>query len=448
MFKNVKSVYLIGVGGISMSAIALLLKHKGLNVFGSDSQLSSITDNLIAQGIFVVRGESPEFVNACDLCIVSSAISENNSDVVLLKSLNKTIISRAQALSEIIADKKCISIAGTHGKTSTTGMLASVMLQAGLDPTVHIGGILNQINSNLHIGQGEYFLTEACEYKDSFLLLKSDISVVLNVESDHMDYFKNMNNLVKSFKKFAKNTKKYGFCILNRKNVDIVDGLDLSVVTFGNGGFVDARDCKEYMPGRYSYDLYIDNQFVDEIKLSAFGLHNVENSLAVVVVSLLLDIDLKDIKGGLLNYAGVQRRMELISNYPFVIHDYAHHPTEIQNTLAVCKKINKNIIAIFQPHLFSRTKDFYHEFLECFFDAKEVWLLPIYPAREKEIEGINSRQLSLDLSKRGVKSMFFDSFEACEKEIRASSENYLFVILGAGDIHELAMSLKNIEKTI
>ncbi|MBQ8444284.1 MAG: UDP-N-acetylmuramate--L-alanine ligase, partial [Clostridia bacterium] len=171
MFENVKSIYIIGIGGISMSAIAMLLKEKGIVVMGSDIHASAITQKLEGEGIEVIEGNAPQFAQKCDVCIVTSAIGEDNSDIKLLKELGKPILSRAQVLGFLASEKKCISISGTHGKTTTTGMLATVMLKAGLDPTIHIGGILNEINSNLHIGKGEYFLTEACEYKDSFLSL-------------------------------------------------------------------------------------------------------------------------------------------------------------------------------------------------------------------------------------------------------------------------------------
>ncbi|MBQ8792874.1 MAG: UDP-N-acetylmuramate--L-alanine ligase [Clostridia bacterium] len=442
MFENVKKIYIMGIGGISMSAIALLLKDRGFIVSGCDSHLSSLTQKLEKEGIKVLEGSAPEFAKECDACIITSAIGEDNRDIKLLKELGKTILSRSQVLGFLASEKKCISISGTHGKTTTTGMLATIMLKAGLDPTIHIGGILNEINSNLHIGKGEYFLTEACEYKDSFLSLNSYISVVLNIEPDHMDYFKNEDNLHNSFKKFAKNTEKYGFCVINNNINNILYDKSLNTLTYGQGGFLQARDIKQHLPGRYAFNLYIDNQYIDEIKLSAFGIHNIENSLAVIGVSLLLDIDLSIIKEGLLEYKGVARRMEHVSDSPFVIHDYAHHPTEIRATLSACKQMSERIVAIFQPHTYTRTQDLYSEFLSCFDGASEVWLLPIYAARENPIEGITSEQLVKDLNERGIKSRYFPSFEECKQVILEGDNNNLFAILGAGDIEKLANMMK------
>ena len=442
MLENVKKIYMIGIGGVSMSALAKLLKCRNFEVKGSDSMLSVVTDKLSEEGIEVLQGNAPEFVDWCDACVITSAISKDNVDLKMAESQGKKIYSRAEVLAFLSENKKCISIAGTHGKTSTTGMLASVMLTAGLDPTIHVGGVLNDIKSNFHIGNGEYFLTEACEYKDAFLSLESEVSVILNIENDHMDYFKNIDNLYNSFEKFAKNTKKHGFCVINNKILDKISIENLNILSFGDGGYIQSRNVKQYDSGKYSYDLYIDNEYVDCIKLSAFGKHNVENSLAVIAVALLIDVDMSDIVLGLKNYQGVARRMEFISDKPFVVHDYAHHPTEIKSTLNACKDICENVVVIFQPHLFSRTKDLYQEFLSCFGGVKEVWLLPIYPAREKPIEGITSLNLSKDLLARGVDCKHFSCFCECEKALIEYKEDVLFAVLGAGDIQNLAYRFK------
>ena len=444
MFENIKSAYFIGIGGVSMSALALLLLDKGIKVYGSDLRLSEVTRQLQQKGIDVVDGSAPHFVEECDICIVTGAVGEDNQDLILARKLGKKVYSRAELLGALASEKKCISIAGTHGKTTTTGMLATIMLFAGLDPMIHVGGVLNEIGSNLHIGKGEYFLTEACEYKDSFLSLKSDISVILNIEPDHLDYFKTVDNLQKSFEKFAKNTKKYGFLVKN-SNIkgDLFKGLNVLSFGFDKRSIVQAQNIREYEKAKYAYDLFVCDEFVGEVYLSAFGKHNVENSLAAIGVALLLDIDFKDIQKGLKEYKGVARRMDLVREKgPMIIHDYAHHPTEIESTIDACRRINKNLIVVFQPHTFTRTRDLYEEFLSCFAKCSQVWLLPIYPAREKLIVNISSKRLSDDLTKKGVKSRYFSSFDECKKAILGYEQKYLFAILGAGDIEELAQSLK------
>lgn len=431
--------YLLGIGGISMSALARILKSQGKEVCGSDASMTEMTERLEEEGIEVVQESSEKFVRECDVCVVSAAISPLHPDLVLARKLGKKIMSRSQLLGQLAREKKCISVAGTHGKTTTTAMIATVMLKAGLDPTIHIGGILQELGSNLHIGKGEYFLTEACEYKDAFLSLQSDISVILNVESDHMDYFKTMDNLRSSFKKFAKNTKKYGFCVINNQIIEEFSK-DLNVLPYAIEGdaLVQARSLKEFDRGRFCYDLYVADEFVEKIHLTVPGKHNVENSLACIAVCLLLDVEIKIIKEALEEYKGVERRMQQVCHCPMIIHDYAHHPTEIESTIAACSGMAKNMIVIFQPHTYSRTRDLYEEFLSCFEGADEVWLLPIYPAREKPIENITSQKLAADLRCRGKCSRFFASFEECKNEIVISHEDSLFLILGAGDIEKLA----------
>ncbi|MBP3344974.1 MAG: hypothetical protein J6K97_02095 [Clostridia bacterium] len=286
MFKNIKSVYIIGIGGISMSALALLLQERGIIVKGSDAVVSSMTKKLQEKGIEIIEGSAPDFVRSCEAVLATAAAAETHPDIILARMLNKKIFSRAEVLGFLCKNKRTISVAGTHGKTTTTGMIATIMLKAGLDPTIHIGGILNEINSNLHVGKGEYFLTEACEYKDSFLYLKSDISVILNVEADHMDYFKNIDNLNNSFKKFAKNTKKEGVCVVCDSFSGKMASNSVKLATFGksSSAMLKAGEIAMWKEGRYSYNLYLNDKYVAKIYLSAFGQHNIQNSLAAVWV--------------------------------------------------------------------------------------------------------------------------------------------------------------------
>lgn len=445
MFKNIKSVYIIGIGGISMSAIALLLQERGIIVKGSDAVISSMTKKLQEKGIEIIEGSAPDFVMSCDAVLATAAAAETHPDIILARMLNKKIFSRAEVLGFLCKNKKTISVAGTHGKTTTTGMIATIMLKAGLDPTIHIGGILNEINSNLHVGKGEYFLTEACEYKDSFLYLKSDISVILNVEADHMDYFKNIDNLNNSFKKFAKNTKKEGVCVVCDSFSGKMASNSVKMATFGksSSAMLKAGEIAMWKEGRYSYNLYLNDEYVAKIYLSAFGQHNIQNSLAAVWVGILLGIDIQTIAAALKEYKGVSRRMEQVCDWPLIIHDYAHHPTEIEATIKACKEIKSKVVAIFQPHTYTRTRDLYNDFLSCFGGAEEVWLLPIYPAREKPIKNITSENLSKDLDKMGIKSRYFSSFEECAKAIIQRGEESFYAILGAGDIEKLAIMMKN-----
>lgn len=449
MLKKFKSVYIIGIGGISLSAIAEILLSRGLQVYGSDETSSNLTENLEKKGVIFKNCDAPEFVEKADAIIYTSAISSDNRDILLAKKLCKPIFSRAQILGELSKEKKCISVAGTHGKTTTTGMIASILLNSGVDPTIHIGGILNNINSNLHIGQGEYFVTEACEYKDSFLTLSNYVGVILNVHEDHLDYFKNINNIYNSFNKFIENTDENGVIIYNFDDFNENLKLIRPNISFGlnKGSKIRGINIKEYSAGRYMFDLQIENKIICTIYLPCFGKHNVYNALSSIATCLFLGIDIIDIKRGIENFKGVKRRMELIKEGKnhLIIHDYAHHPQEIEATLKACKDIKKKgkIIAIFQPHTYSRTRDLFNEFLNCFYDCDEVWLLPIYPAREKAIKGITSFALNKALKNKGIKTRYFKDFEKCKNEIIKEFDNVdIFAILGAGNIENLANSLK------
>ena len=449
MFKY-KSVYILGIGGISLSAIARLLKAQGVKVRGIDAVRSDMTDFLIEKGIDVKIGKGcADAVLESDCIIYTSAIADDNPDIILAREQGKPIMSRAEALALLSEDKKCISVAGSHGKTTTTGMIASILLKSDLDPTVHIGGILNNIDSNLYIGNGDFFVTEACEYKDSFLKLKNYISVILNVQEDHLDYFKNLDNIFASFNKFIENTSKNGVIIYNsdEKSEKLQVG-SRKYLSFGikEGAIVSAKHIIEYSKGKYQFDLYLLDQKLTEIKLPCFGFHNIYNALASSCVAIFLGLDGRQIKEGIEDFKGIKRRFEIIKEgAPIIIHDYAHHPTEILSTTKACREVvgEGKLVAIFQPHTFSRTRDLYDEFQSCFKYCDEVWMLPIYPAREKAIKGINSSNFAKDLIKNGVKSRYFDSFNACREEImKNKTRAVMFAILGAGDIEKLAYSLK------
>lgn len=451
MFSNIKSVYFIGIGGISMSALALILKSRGIIVKGSDVKLSEITDRLQTNGIEIVHGDCPQFVEECDAIVFTGAIPENNQDLILAKKLGKLVYSRSQLLGFLSKEKKTISVAGTHGKTTTTGMISCTLLHAGLDPTIHIGGLLNAINSNLHLGEGDCFVTEACEYKDAFLSLSSFVSVVLNIEEDHLDYFKSFDNIISSFNQFIENTDQNGTIVYNFDNCN--GKLDSKILKrfknisfgFSDGADLQAQNVFEFARGRYSFDAFFKGKCLSNFKLACFGRHNIINALATIAVAICLNVKIEDIVCGIEDFKGIGRRMELIrDDSPLIIHDYAHHPQEIEESLKTIKSLSDNkLVCIFQPHTFSRTKDLYNEFLSCFDFCDEVWFLPIYPAREKEIKGISSENLAKDLNLHGKPSRFFSSFETCKQEIlKDKNFNCSFAILGAGDIEILAKMLK------
>lgn len=447
MLDNLKSVYIIGIGGISLSAIAVFLKKFGIEVYGSDIHDSDVIGNLRKQGFKIVIGSSDEFVIKSDAVIYTSAISDYNQDILLAKKLGKHVYSRAEVLGMLSEKYKTISVAGSHGKTTTTGMISNIFLCAGKNPNIHVGGILNNINSNVRIGDGEFLITEACEYKDSFLQLKNYISVVLNIQEDHLDYFKNLDNIFYSFEKFAQNTDKNGVFIYNFDDF-LAKNIKLSCKKLsyglGKGSDVHAINIIEYDKGRYSFEVEYLGKNIGKIFLPCYGKHNIYNALASIVAAYQSGIKFTDIKKGIETFKGIKRRFERISeiNNNLIIHDYAHHPDEIKATIKTCRELGyDNLVVIFQPHTFSRTQALYKEFLNCFTDASEVWLLPVYPARERPIKGVSSYKLYQDIKKTGFQARYFSSFQKAKDQI-SKRQKTLFAILGAGDIENLANMLR------
>ena len=432
-----------------MSALARIFHARGIKVYGIDAQDSSLIHELENEGMVIRVGEkATSFVKVCDAVVYTSAVSNENCDLLLAKKLNKPIFSRAEILGMLSKEFNTISVAGSHGKTTTTGMIANSLLQTQKEPTIHIGGILNNINSNVHLGKSKLFVTEACEYKDNFLKLKNFVSVVLNVEEDHLDYFGNINNIFKSFNKFIKNTSKNGIVVYNfDKNYKKLK-IPKNAISFGlnDGADVQAKKIKN-KKGKFSFNLYYLNKKYGRIYLSVYGKHNILNALATCATCIFLGLSFKEIKRGIESFQGIERRFEVLSDKKSLIfHDYAHHPQEIQSCLKTCKDINrkKKIITIFQPHTFTRTRDLYQEFLNCFSLSDEVWLLPIYPAREAPIENISSLNLSNDLAKMGKQSRYFSNFQECLLEINKNdNKDKTIALLGAGDIYDLAKMLKN-----
>lgn len=449
MQKKIKSVYIIGIGGISLSAIAVFLKEQGYIVYGSDTNDSEIIHNLIKEGFSIKIGDASDYVEMADMIIYTSAVSKTNSDLRLAQKLGKPIFSRSQILGEISKKYKTISVAGTHGKTTTTGMISSIFLTANKKPNIHIGGILRNINSNVLVNSSNIFITEACEYKDSFLQLKNYVSVVLNIHEDHLDYFKDLNQITDSFNIFAQNTVKNGYYIYNfddllAKNIDC----KCKKISFGFCDDCDlqAININECENGKYSFGVKFHGNYLGEIYLPCFGKHNIYNALASIAVGIAFNIKFENMKLGIENFKGIKRRFELVGKFNgnLIIHDYAHHPDEINATIKTCRELGyKKVIVVFQPHTFSRTQTLKNEFLDCLKKSDETWLLPIYPAREKPIKGVSSFGLAKQLKKDGYKMKYFSNFKKCKDSIISYKEsNTIFAILGAGDIENLADMLK------
>lgn len=445
--EEIKNIHIIGIGGISLSALAIILQSKGKVVTGSDKVVTEITVNLQKKGIKVVHSFDKTLIDNSDLIVYTSAISKNDKEFVYATSLNKKVISRGELLGYLSKDYYCISVAGSHGKTTTSSMIGHLFVVANKDPTMHVGGIMKEFSGNVRLGQSKYFITEACEYKDSFLCLSSDIAVVLNEDPDHFDYFKNSKNYHKSFEKYVKNIKKDGVLIVNYDDKSARELKFLNTFSYAIEKKADLQAINIKREGEFeTFELLFLQLNFGKVKVRAIGRHNVYNALATIAVGIACGISLQIIKDALQTYQGVNRRMEFVGKVKdaVVIHDYAHHPDEIVATIKAVKEgSDKHLISIFEPHTFSRTRDLYYEFCSAFEQSDEVWLLPIYPAREKPLPKITSTFLAKGISKYNKTVRYFSNFDKCFSYIeKVADKNKVFLIMGAGTISNLAYRFK------
>lgn len=440
-------VHFVGIGGISQSALASLLLCQGEKVSGSDAVKSELTEGLKQKGATIYYGHSESNVKGADLVVYTPAIHQDNPEIVAAKAQNIPIINRAELLGRISKKyNKVISVAGTHGKTTTTGMIATIFIYAGKNPTVHIGGELPIIDGNLRIGGSEYFITEACEYCDSYLSLNSHASVILNIQKDHMDYFKTMPRLISSFNKFANNTTSNGYLVINNNDSNCskikFNGTKLN---FGDNGIITAKNITCDNQNYYSYNLFVCGVDMGKITLSVVGKHNVYNSLASVAVALSEGISIDIIKLALSNYTASKRRFQLIGKFKGVrvIHDYAHHPTEIAATIAAAKQKTGKLFVVFEPHTYTRTKYLWQEFLKCFKGADHIILPPIYPAREEPLPNITSSRLARALCKKGQSAQSAISLQDAYTKVTAlAKRGDTILLLGAGTIEKICNYFK------
>lgn len=444
-----KKFHFIGIGGISMSALAQLLKRNKIYVQGSDLCENAETKKLEKKGIKVFQGHDKNNLKNVDVVVYSSAIHDDNQELKFALKKKLVILKRAELLGMIADDYKCvIAIAGSHGKTTATAMLSEILIRAGLKPTVHIGGVLNSIHSNLKVGNKRYFVTEACEYKDNYLFIKPDVSVVLNVDADHLDYFKDLDGVKASYKRFVSGTKSGGINVVFQDDENSGELLKVNnVATFGllKSADVYAVNIKEYKPCYYSFDVVFSRFKLGNIKLNILGKHNVLNALACVLVSLALGIDFCDTKEAIEKFSGVERRCQKVAeiNGVQIYHDYAHHPEQIKKMIKVGRDLTRkskgNVIVVFEPHTYSRTKFLIDEFAESFAQADKVVFAPVYSAREKPSEGYDSLKLANETKRFVADVEYIENFEAIKNRVlQVCKANDVVLILGAGTIEKLA----------
>ena len=445
-FQKPLHIHFIGIGGISMSGLAEVLLGAGFTVSGSDAQASSLTERLQSLGAVIYIGQRAENItDDTELVVYTAAIHEDNPELAAAKAKGLPLLTRAELLGEIMANYPAsIAVSGTHGKTSTTSMLSHILLTANLDPTISVGGILPSIGGNIRIGGPEVFLAEACEYKNSFLSLAPKIGIILNVDADHLDFFKDLDDVAASFRKFAEKIPADGTLVIGTQTYQletIQKDLPCRVVTFGPGGDYDAVRLAFDKCGFAAFDLLVRGQPSGRIELRVPGAHNVQNALAAIAASEALGIALPDIAAGLLAYTGVDRRFQFKGTMDGaeVFDDYAHHPTEINATLRAANvRPHKEIWVVFQPHTYSRTKTLLSEFADSLAKADHVILADIYAARETDDLGISSKILADAVAEHGTDARYLATFSEIRDYLRAKVKpGDTILTVGAGSITNL-----------
>ena len=445
-FEEPIHVYFIGIGGISMSGLAEILLEEGFTISGSDAKQSALTDSLAQKGATIYIGQKASNLSIRPALVVyTAAIREDNEEFKAAVDAGIPMLSRAELLGQIMDNyEKSIAVAGTHGKTTTTSMISQILLVAKADPTISVGGILEAIGGNIRVGGSEVFITEACEYTNSFLHFHPKYSIITSVEAEHLDFFKDIDDIRRSFHEFAGNTAHDGVLIINGQIAaldQITNNLSCSVTTYGlceNDDFY-AKNITYNDHACGTYTLMHKTEDLGTVSLSVPGRHNVSNSLAAIALCLNLGLPLDVIKKGLLQFGGTKRRFEYkgTKNGITVIDDYAHHPTEVAATLTAARNYpHGRIICVFQPHTYSRTKAFLSDFARVLSMADIVVLADIYAAREKNTIGISSKDLLAELQKNGQESYYFPSFDEIEKFLSEKCiNNDLLITMGAGDVY-------------
>lgn len=455
-FNKPCNVHFIGIGGISMSGLAKLLLSRGFRVSGSDNKESELTKELEMEGCRIFYSQTADNISDdLDLIVYTAAIHENNPELVAARASKAVTITRAELLGQVMSNyHTAINVAGTHGKTTTSSMISEILLEAQKDPTISLGGILDSIGGNFRVGHSDIFLTEACEYTNSFLSFNPTVNIILNVKEDHLDFFKDINDIRHSFKLFTEKLPQNGTLIIN-SDIDNIeyfyrDAACQNVITVGSDpekSVYSACDITYDSLGLPSYTLIKNKEKIGTLSLGVPGLHNVYNSLAAIACGELLNIPFETIASALLHFKGTRRRFEykgvLKPNNTTIIDDYAHHPDEITATLKSAANYPHNRIwCVFQPHTYTRTKAFLDDFAKALCLADIVVLADIYAARETDTLGISSETLRDKIISLGGTCYYFKSFEEIQNFIKANCiNNDLLITMGAGNVVEIGENL-------
>lgn len=443
MFKKIKHIHFVGIGGIGMSGIAEVLLNLGYHVTGSDLKESDTTERLRSLGAVISIGHRSENIDSPHVVVVSSAVKKDNPEVAAAQERKIPVIPRAEMLAELMRLKYGIAIAGAHGKTTTTSMVATVLAAGGIDPTVVIGGKLNSLGSNAKLGQGDFLVAEADESDGSFLKLSPTIAVVTNIDEEHLDFYKDINEIKRAFLNFINKIPFYGvavLCLDERHIQSLIPSIEKRYITYGMSTQADyqARDIS-LLPLGSRYRVLYRGEDLGWFELSVPGLHNVNNSLAAVAVARELDVDTEVIRRALKEFSGVQRRFQIKGEAKgiMIIDDYGHHPTEIRATLAAAKAcLGRKVVSVFQPHRYTRTERLLEEFFTAFNQADEVIVMDIYAAGEPPIEGISGRAVCEGIRRHGHKDAEYipDRNSLIEHLVERLRTGDVLLTLGAGDV--------------
>jgi UDP-N-acetylmuramate--alanine ligase len=456
MFAKIQRVHFVGIGGIGMSGIAEVLLNLGYKVSGSDLKSSPVTQRLTSLGATIFEGHAAENVQGAEVVVTSSAVAADNSEVAEARILHVPVIPRAEMLAELMRLKYGIAIAGMHGKTTTTSMVAAVLAAGGLDPTVVVGGRVDAMGSNARLGKSQYLVAEADESDRSFLKLSPILSVVTNIDREHMDCYRNMRDVKKTFLEFMDRVPFYGIVVacnddpILRKLLPEVQRRTMTYGTRKGSDFLIKPGTVEQQPGEHRplshFHVSYRGKDLDDFTLQVPGAHNFLNATAAIAVGIGLDIPVESIRGAMESFRGVDRRFQLRGKVAgiSVIDDYGHHPTEIKATLAAAKQCGfHGIHVIFQPHRYTRTQTLMNEFTRAFQDASSINVLDIYAASEKPIEGVSGEVLATRIKEETGQNVRYvrSPAEAAEIVSREAQEGDMILTLGAGSVSQLGPAI-------
>ena len=458
--KNKKiKIHFIGIGGIGMSGIAELMHQLGYTIIGSDKIEGENIKRLRDIGIVIKIGHRKKNLQDASAVVFSSAINKNNPEILEAKKNKIPIVSRADMLGELMKNKKCIAVAGSHGKTTTTSLVGNILESGKLDPTIVNGGIINSFSKNNKFGQGEWMVAEADESDGSFLKLPHQISIITNLDIEHLDYYKSTRNLYSAFEQFIMKLPFYGIAIINEDDKNLK-----KIINKNHTRKIISFSKKNKKANIFIENISFENEFTKfklkintpinnikgsySYKIKAIGMHNVFNGTASIIAGLLAGVKNNYIKSALVNYIGVKRRFTHLGrmNLSNIYDDYAHHPTEIAATLSGAKQINKNIIVVFQPHRYSRTKILFNDFINILSKIKKLYLLDTYAAGEEKINGFESKDLYLNLKSKNKNICYVGKSNLNKVIYKETIKKNLIIFMGAGSISNIASNFMKIDE--